>query len=115
MMSTNNGWGWYTSKLGDMAGKKDEESWLYFLTKQTAKTSVNMAARMINTPVTICKDIGDIAVSAYNDQKVSVAFGVITLASDIYTCGAAGAITRTIIETPTVKIFDTAREMYGNG
>ena len=29
-MSTNDGWGWYTSKFGDMAGKKDEESWLYF-------------------------------------------------------------------------------------
>jgi hypothetical protein len=102
-MSTNDGWGWYTSKICDMAGKKDEESWLYFLTKKTAITSVNMAARMVSTPVTICKDIGDIAVSVYNDQKAGVALGIITLASDIYSCGTAGAITRTIIEeTPTV-------------
>ena len=67
--------------------KEEDESWVYSLTKKGAK----MSYKMIYAPLTIATDVVEIAVSAYKHEKKQVAIGLLTLATDVYSYGAAGA------------------------
>ena len=75
---------------------------MYSLTKKVAK----MGYKMIYAPLTIATDVVEIAVSAYKHEKKQVAIGLVTLATDIYSYGSAGAITKEI----TKKAVDEVSE-----
>lgn len=120
-MSNNDEESWYYSKFCSLTGKKEDktwnqtfanmikeedESWMYSLTKKGAK----MGYKMIYAPLTIATDIVEIAVSAYKHEKKQVAIGLFTLATDIYSYGSAGAITKEI----TKKAVDEVYEKVGD-
>ena len=85
--------------------KEEDESWVYSLTKKGAK----MSYKMIYAPLTISTDVVEIAVSAYKHEKKQVAIGLLTLATDVYSYGAAGAITKEV----TKKAVDEVSEKVG--
>lgn len=78
---------------------------MYSLTKKGAK----MGYKMIYAPLTIATDVVEMAVSAYKHEKKQVAIGLVTLATDVYTFGTAGAITKEI----TKKAVDEVSEKVG--
>jgi len=119
-MYNNDGKSWYYSKFCSLTGKKEDktwkqtvsnmikeedESWGYALTKSGFK----MGYKMIYAPLTIATDVVEIAVSAYKHEKKQVAIGLVALATDVYTYGAAGSITKEV----TKKAVDEVSEKVG--
>ena len=109
LMSNNDEESWFYSKFCSLIGKKkdktwketitnmikeEDESWVYALSKKGAK----MGYRMISTPLNIATDVVEIGVNAYKQEKKQVAIGLVTLVSDVYTFGTAGAITKEVTE-----------------
>ena len=84
---------WYETLI-NMIKEEDESLW-YAVSKKLTK----MGARLLWTPMTIITDIGDIAVGIYNRQKKKIVLGLLSLASDIYSYGAASLVSIGFLRT----------------